>query len=117
MGNFYLVSKDQILADVMTDKATVENPSHVAGRVVSLDVTVGHVVAVSTPIIHIEKQAVAKESPWQTTSNNIAKYPQQRCLPHLQHQAQPQLWQPANPAPTPSLSRQCAGEPGNSAST
>jgi 2-oxoisovalerate dehydrogenase E2 component (dihydrolipoyl transacylase) len=48
------VAEDQILADVMTDKATVEIPSHVAGVVVSLDAAVGQVVAVGTEIIHIE---------------------------------------------------------------
>ncbi len=48
------VAEDQILADVMTDKATVEIPSHVRGTVVSLDATPGQVVAVGTPIIHIE---------------------------------------------------------------
>jgi len=48
------VAEDQILADVMTDKATVEIPSHVAGTVLSLDVAVGQVVAVGTEIIHIE---------------------------------------------------------------
>jgi 2-oxoisovalerate dehydrogenase E2 component (dihydrolipoyl transacylase) len=52
------VTEDQILADVMTDKATVEIPSHVSGTVVSLDAAVGEVVAVGTPIIHI-KTAVA----------------------------------------------------------
>ncbi|MDD2925225.1 dihydrolipoamide acetyltransferase family protein [Rhodoferax sp.] len=58
-----LVAEDQILADVMTDKATVEIPSHVAGRVVSLDVAVGQVVAVGTAIIHIEKSAPARKEP------------------------------------------------------
>ena len=52
------VAEDQILADVMTDKATVEIPSHVTGTVMSLDAEVGQVVAVGTPIIHI-KTAVA----------------------------------------------------------
>ena len=49
-----VVAEDQILADVMTDKATVEIPSHVAGTVVSLNAAVGQVVAVGTEIIHIE---------------------------------------------------------------
>ncbi|MBA3056830.1 MAG: 2-oxo acid dehydrogenase subunit E2 [Gammaproteobacteria bacterium] len=49
-----VVAEDQILADVMTDKATVEIPSSVAGTVVSLNVTAGQVVAVGTEIIHIE---------------------------------------------------------------
>lgn len=48
------VAEDQILADVMTDKATVEIPSHVSGKVLSLDAAVGQVVAVGTEIIHIE---------------------------------------------------------------
>ncbi|MCK9214909.1 MAG: 2-oxo acid dehydrogenase subunit E2 [Rhodoferax sp.] len=48
------VREDQLLADVMTDKATVEIPSHVAGVVRSLDAAVGQVVAVGTEIIHIE---------------------------------------------------------------
>ncbi|MBE0474164.1 dihydrolipoamide acetyltransferase family protein [Rhodoferax sp.] len=48
------VAEDQILADVMTDKATVEIPSHVTGIVLSLDAAVGQVVAVGTEIIHIE---------------------------------------------------------------
>ncbi len=52
-----LVAEDQILADVMTDKATVEIPSHVTGTVISLDAAVGEVVAVGTPIIHIETAA------------------------------------------------------------
>ena len=56
-----VVMEDQILADVMTDKATVEIPSHVAGTVVSLNATVGEVVAVGTPIIHIESAAAAVE--------------------------------------------------------
>ncbi len=49
-----VVAEDQILADVMTDKATVEIPSHVAGTVVSLNASVGEVVAVGTEIIHIK---------------------------------------------------------------
>jgi len=52
-----VVAEDQILADVMTDKATVEIPSHVAGTVVALNAAVGEVVAVGTPIIHIKTAA------------------------------------------------------------
>ncbi|MGB4362025.1 MAG: dihydrolipoamide acetyltransferase family protein [Rhodoferax sp.] len=58
------VAEDQILADVMTDKATVEIPSHVAGVVRSLDAAVGQVVAVGTEIIHIEVvDAAGSETP------------------------------------------------------
>ncbi len=57
------VAEDQILADVMTDKATVEIPSHVAGVVLSLDAAVGQVVAVGTEIIHIEVEGAAGNEP------------------------------------------------------
>ena len=49
-----LISEDQILADVMTDKATVEIPSPVAGKVLALGGAVGQVIAVGSPVIHIE---------------------------------------------------------------
>lgn len=48
------VHEDQSVADVMTDKATVEIPSHVSGRVLALSAQPGQVVAVGTPIISIE---------------------------------------------------------------
>jgi 2-oxoisovalerate dehydrogenase E2 component (dihydrolipoyl transacylase) len=48
------VAEDQVLADVMTDKATVEIPSPVAGKVLSLGGAVGQVMAVGSDVIHIE---------------------------------------------------------------
>ena len=48
------VAEDQILADVMTDKATVEIPSSVAGKVLALGGTVGQVMAVGSEVIRIE---------------------------------------------------------------
>jgi 2-oxoisovalerate dehydrogenase E2 component (dihydrolipoyl transacylase) len=66
------VAEDQILADVMTDKATVEIPSHVAGTVVSLNAAVGEVVAVGTPIIYI-KQAVTPVNNAQAATQDEAK--------------------------------------------
>ena len=55
-----VVAEDQILADVMTDKATVEIPSSVAGTVMALNASVGQVVAVGTEIIQIEVQGVGQ---------------------------------------------------------
>ncbi len=54
-----VVAEDQILADVMTDKATVEIPSHVAGTVVSLGGAVGQVMAVGSEVIRIETADMA----------------------------------------------------------
>jgi len=48
------VVEDQVLADVMTDKATVEIPSPVVGRVVSLGGEPGQVLAVGGELIRIE---------------------------------------------------------------
>src|SRR5674476_1599981 len=49
-----MVAEDQILADVMTDKATVEIPSSVAGKVLALGGAVGQVLAVGSELIRIE---------------------------------------------------------------
>jgi 2-oxoisovalerate dehydrogenase E2 component (dihydrolipoyl transacylase) len=48
------VAEDQILADVMTDKATVEIPSSVSGKVLALGGAVGQVMAVGSEVIRIE---------------------------------------------------------------
>lgn len=53
------VTEDQILADVMTEKATVEIPSPVAGKVLSLGGVVGQVMAVGSDLIQIEVQGKA----------------------------------------------------------
>ena len=49
-----MVAEDQILADVMTDKATVEIPSSVSGKVLALGGVVGQVMAVGSEVIRIE---------------------------------------------------------------
>jgi len=49
-----IVADEQILADVMTDKASVEIPSHVAGKVVSITGKPGDTVAVGSEIIRLE---------------------------------------------------------------
>ena len=48
------VVADQVLADVMTDKATVEIPSPVAGRVLTLGGSIGQAVAVGSELIRLE---------------------------------------------------------------
>jgi 2-oxoisovalerate dehydrogenase E2 component (dihydrolipoyl transacylase) len=48
------VAEDQILADVMTDKATVEIPSPVAGTVASLGAQPGQLMAVGAELIRLE---------------------------------------------------------------
>src|SRR5229473_6364780 len=48
------VLEDQLLAAVMTDKATVEIPSPVAGTVVALGAEVGGVLAVGAELVRLE---------------------------------------------------------------
>ncbi len=48
------VKEDQILADVMTDKATVEIPSPVAGKVTVLGGEPGQLMAVGSELIRLE---------------------------------------------------------------
>jgi len=48
------VREDEPLAAVMTDKATVEIPSPVEGKIVWLGPTIGEIVAVGSPIIRLE---------------------------------------------------------------
>ena len=49
-----VVAEDQSIADVMTDKATVEIPSPVAGKVVALGSAVGDTIAVGSELVRLE---------------------------------------------------------------
>lgn len=56
------VAEDQPLADVMTDKATVELTSPVAGRVVALNGEPGKMVAVGSAIVGLEVEGAGNVS-------------------------------------------------------
>ncbi|MFV0284410.1 MAG: dihydrolipoamide acetyltransferase family protein [Castellaniella sp.] len=62
------VVEDQVLADVMTDKATVQVPSPVHGRVMSLGGKVGDVMAVGTELIRLEVEGEGNEGAIGTTT-------------------------------------------------
>lgn len=55
------VHEDMVLAAVMTDKATVEIPSPVNGRVTWLGADVGELIAVKAPLLRIETDAAAEQ--------------------------------------------------------
>jgi 2-oxoisovalerate dehydrogenase E2 component (dihydrolipoyl transacylase) len=103
------VAEDQILADVMTDKATVEIPSHVAGKVLSLDAAVGQVVAVGTAIIHIEVEGTTNhELPKPEAPTTVpARMPSVGSTSVDQGGLKPAL-QDSKAAPTPSGSKPVA---------
>ncbi|UII69532.1 2-oxo acid dehydrogenase subunit E2 [Pseudomonas sp. HN11] len=60
-----MVVEDQVLADVMTDKAMVDIPSPVHGKVISLGGEPGEIMAVGSILISIEVEGAgnAKEAP------------------------------------------------------
>lgn len=75
IGDF--VTEDQLLADVMTDKATVEVPSPVAGTVLSVGAEAGAVMAVGSMLVEIEIEGTASSSdePPQPQQTIIASLP------------------------------------------
>ena len=73
-----MVAEEQILADVMTDKANVEIPSNVAGKVIELNGKPGDVIAVGTGIIKLEvegkgnvKEAAAAVAPTPAKKDDV----------------------------------------------
>lgn len=77
-----MIAEDQVVADVMTDKATVEIPSPVSGKVLALGGQPGEVMAVGSELIRIEvegsgnhvdvpqaKQVETPAAPWQRSQN------------------------------------------------
>ena len=58
-----LVREDQVVAAVMTDKATVEIPTPVAGTVVALGGGVGDVLAVGAELIRIDAPGLPNSPP------------------------------------------------------
>src|SRR5271168_4917395 len=57
-----VVTEDQLIVEVMTDKAAVEVPAPVSGRVVSISGEPGDKVAVGSPLIVFELGAPAADS-------------------------------------------------------
>jgi 2-oxoisovalerate dehydrogenase E2 component (dihydrolipoyl transacylase) len=57
------VTEDQVIAEVMTDKAAVEIPSPVTGRVVSITGQPGEMVAVGSELIAFDTSGAASTAP------------------------------------------------------
>src|ERR1700754_1501194 len=85
------VLEDQLLAAVMTDKATVEIPSPVAGTVVALGAEVGSVLAVGAELVRLE---VAGEG-----NAEVAAAPREAATPPPAPSAPPE--RPRAPVPPP----------------
>ncbi len=57
-----MVAEDGRVADLMTDKATVEMESPVSGRIVSIAGDVGDVIAIGSPLVVIETEGDEAEA-------------------------------------------------------
>ncbi len=71
-----LVVEDQIIVEVMTDKAAVEVPAPVTGRVLSISGTPGDKVAVGSPLIVFETDAKAATAPAPATAPALTPMPE-----------------------------------------
>ncbi|WP_263224203.1 dihydrolipoamide acetyltransferase family protein [Pseudomonas alabamensis] len=94
-----VIGEDQVVADVMTDKATVEIPSPVAGTVVALGGTPGEVMAVGSELIRIEVEGTgnATDTPRADAAASVAPAPLEATPPA----SPPAPAQPAAAAPAP----------------
>ncbi|MFN7906438.1 MAG: dihydrolipoyllysine-residue acetyltransferase [Pseudobdellovibrionaceae bacterium] len=73
------VKPDQSIAEVMTDKATVEFPSTIAGTVKELKFKVGEIIKVESVMITLEgstASATKSQTPSQPTHSNTPQQPQ-----------------------------------------
>ncbi|HZZ63219.1 MAG TPA: dihydrolipoamide acetyltransferase family protein [Roseiarcus sp.] len=87
-----LVREDQVVAAVMTDKATVEIPTPVAGAVVALGGGIGDVLAVGAELIRIDAPGLP-DSPPPPPPKGVAK-----------GAARAEAPEPAKPPPAPTAS-------------
>ncbi|MBO3275438.1 dihydrolipoamide acetyltransferase family protein [Pseudomonas schmalbachii] len=107
------VSEDQVLAEVMTDKATVEIPSPVAGRILALGGHPGQVMPVGGELIRLEVEGagnlketaqpkVQEEAPAKPEAKAEAAPQPARTEPRVEHKP---IAPAARPAPTPAVRR------------
>lgn len=108
------IKEDQILADVMTDKATVEIPSPVHGTVTSLGCGVGQSLAVGAELIRLEVDGAGNHS---ADKDKPAAEPQadeavvaERRVGTRAHAAPRAATTPQAPPRTPTASLRPAGE-------
>lgn len=95
-----LLAEDQAIAAVMTDKATVEIPSPVAGRVLALAADVGATIAVGAELIRLEVEGAGNlgdrpEPPKPAVMAPPAAAPRSQPAPAAAPMATPQ--RPADP--------------------
>src|SRR5919201_2458685 len=81
------VLEDQILAAVMTDKATVEIPSPVAGKVLALGGEVGQTLAVGSELIRIDTEGKSEAKQRETETVAAPAAPREKAAPRSEVRA------------------------------
>jgi len=105
------VLEDQLLAAVMTDKATVEIPSPVAGTVVALGAEVGGVLAVGAELVRLEVADEGNEEVVAAPREAPPPSPQRPAAAVTSQVAPRPAEQGMPPAPSASASRAPIGPP------
>ena len=95
------VAEDQVVAEVMTDKAMVEIPSPVAGTVVSLGGKPGEMMAVGSELIRLEVEGAGNLKPGMGNGDSGLE----KAEPAAPKPAEPKAETPKVEAPKPNVSK------------
>ena len=107
-----LIAEDQVVADVMTDKATVEIPSPVSGKVLALGGQPGEVMAVGSELIRIEVEGSGNHVDVPTAKPVEAPAAPVVAKPAPQQEVKPAAYQaPAHHEAAPIVPRQPGDKP------
>jgi 2-oxoisovalerate dehydrogenase E2 component (dihydrolipoyl transacylase) len=104
------VVEDQVLADVMTDKATVEIPSPVHGTVLALGGALGEALAVGAELIRLEVEGSGNAMPGKAHAATPVKATAAAAVAAAPEPKAPLQAKAAPAAPAPSLASRAAGE-------
>ncbi len=107
-----MIAEDQVVADVMTDKATVEIPSPVSGKVLALGGQPGEVMAVGSELIRIEVEGSGNHVDVPQAKQVEAPAAPAATKPEPQKEARPAACQaPVNHEAAPIVPRQPGDKP------
>ena len=103
------VREDEVLAAVMTDKATVEIPSPVEGKIIWQGASVGDVMAVGSPLIRLEVDGEGNVKPGETPAEPAPeeKAPAKKAEPATPKEQAPAA-APAKSSPAPAAPKAAA---------
>ncbi|MFW8634892.1 dihydrolipoamide acetyltransferase family protein [Cribrihabitans pelagius] len=104
-----IVREDDILAAVMTDKAAVEVPSSVSGKVLELGGEIGQMMAIGSVLIRIEIEGEGNEAPGSVPGESEDSAPAPQPAPEDGADAKPEETAEPAAAPAPAPAAKKAG--------